>query len=139
MSEYGCNNLYVTYDGHDVTPYIQKINDIEVENIMRDAKAFGEVQNSLEATGAQNWPNIVFGGAYDDGNQAPVALWDVAKLTAPAPGDAAKTLIISLGGSPANIYTIPVKPHKFKTTYEKNGVYEYEATLAKAKGTATKT
>lgn len=134
MSMFGGKDLEFSYDGHDITPYVQTWNGISIEDLMADAKAFGDVFNASVPTGDKNVDDIVLGGLYDDAANTPATLFDTAN-TAPDPNDTPKDLVVTLGGT--NVRTIPVHPKKFVIKGTRNTVHEYEATLTKGAGDIT--
>lgn len=137
MTMYASPDVEITYDGDDMTPYIQSINGITIEDIMQDSQAFGQVWNQMVPTGAKRVEDIVFTGLFDDVADGPRAKWD-AGASSPTPATAPKTLVIRLGGgSPGKTVTIPVHPRKFVIKFTRNQIHEYEATLTKGAGNVT--
>lgn len=133
MAKYGSSVVTVTINDAPggtpriITPYVNTISGIAVENITQQTNPFGTAFESHTPTGITRVPDIVLSGFFDD--TATLGSWTVLKPNALdyAPASVGRVLVI-LAATGAT-FTITVHLVKTEVLNKNGNLTEYAATL----------
>lgn len=127
MAKYGPADVTIEYDSNDVTQYIQQINDVTVEQAVEEVHALGSAWESYLPVGVGKIGAIELSGLYDDtASTGPDALFSIGN-TPDGPSTAAKTLVITWGGSKTT--TVSVFRVSYARKADRNGLTKFSVKL----------
>ncbi len=133
MAKYGSSTVAITLTEvtqgtvRTITPYVQSISGIAVENITQQTNPFGTSSEAHTPTGMTKTPDIVLSGFYDDTAQS--GSWTVMKPAAAdySPADTGRQLVVT--AVTGNTFTINVRLVRMEITCKNGSLTEYACTL----------
>ncbi len=133
MAKFGSSTVVITLTAASqgtigtITPYVQSISGIAVENITQQTNPFGTASEAHTPTGITKTPDIVLTGFYDD--TATHGSWTVMKPAAAdyAVGSTGRTLVVT--AVTGNTFTITVHLVRMTVLCKIGGLVEYECVL----------